>query len=298
MIPLTFRQLEVFVRAVEAGSFRACAEQLSISQVSVGEHIRALEQQLDCKLFERRRGSAPILTYQGEQVFRHAQGILTAAVDLLATFDRAPRDRMRRRIRIGAHGFITGALAKRLAAFVAEHPEVDIELQKRSFADMISGLAHSELEVGYFLARGPVPELESFMAWEERMAFFAGTHHPLAHSAHVEPADLSGLPFAYLPARSHLRKVLDGILADLGITGCPVGLTSDDHVLIAEALGSSRSFACLFADGMEPYVERGALARLAFSKPVPPVQIRYTVRTAYRSDRTVASLLEALNTPK
>jgi len=297
MIPLTFRQLEVFVRAVEAGSFRTCAEQLSISQVSVGEHVRALEAQLDCQLFDRRRGSAPVLTYQGEQVFRHAHIILSSAVDLLATFDRAPRDRMRRHIRIGAHGFIAESLAKKLAHFVSAHPEVDIELQKRSFADMLNGLAHSELEVGYFLSRGPVPEVESFIAWEEPMAFFASARHPLAGRAHVDAKDLSGLPFAYLPARSHLRKAIDSIMLDLGIADCPVALTSDDHVLIVEALASGNGVACLFADWNQAHVERGTLVRLAFSQPVPPLQIRYTVRNAYRSDRTVAGLLEALARP-
>lgn len=298
MIPLTFRQLEVFTRAVEAGSFRACAEQLSISQVSVGEHIRAIEQQLGCLLFERRRGAAPVLTYQGEQVFRHAQGILSSAVDLLATFDRAPRDRMRRRIRIGAHGFIAEALAKKLAHFVTEHPQVDIELQRRSFADMLDGVALSELEVGYFLSRGPVPEVESFLAWEERLAFFAAASHPLAGRAHVDATDISGLPFAYLPARSHLRKTIDGILLDLGISDCPVALTSDDHILIAEALADGNGIACLFADWNGPFVDRGTLVKLAFSQPIPPLQIRYTVRNAYRSDRTVAGLLEALNKGK
>ena len=205
---------------------------------------------------------------------------------------------MRRRIRIGAHGFVAESLAKRLADFVAHHPEVDIELQRRSFSDMLAGLANSEVEVGYFLSRGPVPEIESFTAWEESMAFFTGAAHPLAKRAHVEPSDLSGMPFVYLPARSHLRKVIDNVLADLSISDCPVALTSDDHVLIAENLQLGKGFGLLFADWMEVLVHQGLLAKLAFSRPIPLLQIRYAVRSAYRSDRTVASLLEALNATK
>ncbi|MBC7986817.1 MAG: LysR family transcriptional regulator [Sphingomonadaceae bacterium] len=295
MIPITFRQLEVFVRVVEAGSFRACAEQLSISQASVGEHVRGLERQLGCPLFERRRGSAAVLTQMGDQVFHRAQAILATTVDLLATFDRAPRDRMRRRIRIGAHGFIAEALSKRLARFVGAHPGVNIELQRRSFADVVSGLAQSEIEIGYFLSRGPVPEVESFIAWREAMGLFVGAGHRLAGREHVGPEDLAGEPFAYLPARTHLRGEIDSILTELGIAECPVAITADDHLLILENLLAGRSFACLFADWLAPHVERGEVVQLALSVPVPPIQVRYAVRIAYRADRTAGALLERLN---
>lgn len=295
MIPLTFRQLEVFVRVVEAGSFRACAEQLSISQVAVGEHVRALEKQLNCTLFERQRGSAAVLTHMGEKVFTKARTILGSTVDLLATFDRAPQDRMRRRIRIGAHGFIAESLAKRLAGFQRDHPEVDIELERRSYADVISGLQQSEIEIGYFLSRGPVAETESFVAWEEPLAFYAGTQHPLAGRAHIEAGDLAGTPFVYLPGRSHLRGEIISVLAEVGIRDCPAALTTDDHHLILENLSGGESFACMFADWVDPVLAETGVARLAFSRPIPPIQIRFAVRSAYRTDRTVGLLLDELN---
>lgn len=291
MIPITFRQLEVFVQAVEAGSFRACAERLSISQVSVGEHIRAIEEQLNCKLFDRQRGSNARLTHMGEQVFRKAQGILGEAVDLLATFDRVPRDYRRRRIRIGAHGFIAESLAKRLAGFMSACPDIDIEVQRRPYQAIISGLTQSEIEIGYFLARGPVPELESFYAWQVEMGLFASSAHPLAVKTSVDAAELSNQPFAYLPQRTNLRGVVDSIMAELGINGCPAAIVSDDLNLIFETLAAGKAFACLFAD----FVASAGLARLAFSRPVPPIQIRYSVREPYRADRTISELLGALN---
>lgn len=295
MIPLTFRQLEVFVRVVEAGSFRACAEQLSISQVAVGEHVRALEKQLNCTLFERRRGSAAVLTHMGEKVFAQSRTILAATVDLLATFDRAPQDRMRRRVRIGAHGFIAESLAKRLAGFLRNHPEVDVELERRSYAEVISGLQQNEIEIGYFIAKGPVTEVESFVAWEEPLAFYAGADHPLAARAHVEASDLSGTPFVYLPSRSHLRGEVNAILDELGIRGCPAALTTDNPRLILENLTGGESFGCLFADWIDLVTDEAGVARLAFSKPLPPMQIRFAVRSAYRTDRAVGLLVDELN---
>jgi DNA-binding transcriptional LysR family regulator len=295
MIPLTFRQLEVFVRVAEAGSFRRCAEQLSISQSSVGEHVRALESQLDCVLFDRRRGAAAVLTQVGEQVFRRSQASLAEAEDLLAAFDQESRPGRQRRIRIGAHGFIGINLSKRIAEFLSANANVDVQLERRSFADVVSGLAQSEIEIGYFLARGPVPEMESFVAWEEPIGFFTGASHPLAARPSVDPTDLCGAPFCYLPMRTHLRGEIDGILRSLQISGCPAAITTDDHILIVEKLTAGDSFACIFSDWMAPYVENGSLAKLHFPQPVPPIQIRYAVRGVYREDRTVRALLDTLN---
>ena len=37
MLGITFRQLQVFVEAVDVGSFRACAERLGVTQVTGGD---------------------------------------------------------------------------------------------------------------------------------------------------------------------------------------------------------------------------------------------------------------------
>lgn len=46
MSGFTIRQLEIFARVVEHGSFRRCADQLGVSQVSISEHVRELETRL------------------------------------------------------------------------------------------------------------------------------------------------------------------------------------------------------------------------------------------------------------
>jgi DNA-binding transcriptional LysR family regulator len=291
MIPISFRQLEVFVRVVEAGSLRAAAERLSITQVSVSEHVRALEGHLGCTLLERRRGSTPVLTQNGERVLVQARAILSSTVDLLSTFDRVPRDLRKQRVRIGAHGFIAESLARKVARFASTHPEVDISLERRSFVEIASGLNQGEIEVGYFLARGPVAEMESALAWEEELALFTGPDHPLAHRAHVEPGDLCGLPFVYLPPRTHLRGEITAIMDAIGIANCPAALTTDDHRLIVDHLLEGEGFACLFAN-RTTHGERGdKLARLCFSRSIPPLHIRCAVRPAYRTDRTVSAML-------
>src|SRR5437762_11404989 len=47
------RAMEVFVAAIDAGSFAGAARTLDLSAVMVGKHIQALETQLGARLLER-----------------------------------------------------------------------------------------------------------------------------------------------------------------------------------------------------------------------------------------------------
>jgi DNA-binding transcriptional LysR family regulator len=178
---------------------------------------------------------------------------------------------------------------------VREHHDVDVSLERRSYVEIVSGLAQGEIEIGYFLSLGAVPEMESAIAWEEAMALFTGAQHPLAQRAHVEAADLADVPFVYLPARTHLRGEIAAMFVQLGLPDPPTALTTDDHHLIANHLQEGNSFACLFSDWSQAAVEDGRLARLAFSRRIPPMQIRCAVRSAYRTDRTVRQMLAAFD---
>ena len=297
MVDITFRQLEVFVHVVETGSFRGCAERLSISQVSTSAHIKALEAQLGTMLFQRKRGATATLTAAGEATYRRAKELLRGRAELLRTCADSPANGARSKLRIAAHGYIAERFSKRLAAFVSNHPEVEIELERRPFEGVLKGLQLPDIEIGFFLSLGPVPEIDSVHAWHEDIALFVGCKHPLADVDEVTPAELSRFPFYYLPDKSHLRSQMDVVLGELEIDGCPTALVSDDHTLIAESLADGKSFACLFAHGSDALIESRFLRRLNLSRPLPSFDVRYAVRGPFQRDRTTHELIEWLATP-
>jgi len=65
MFAFTVRQIEVFLVVCEMGSFRRAGDRLGVSEAGVSHHMRQLEDQLGCALFERRRGSAVTLSPEG-----------------------------------------------------------------------------------------------------------------------------------------------------------------------------------------------------------------------------------------
>lgn len=119
--------MQVFVRAVELGSFSAAAAELDISPQLAGKHVQALETSLGIKLLNRttRRQN---LTESGQVFFERAKNILAemeAAEALMAESRATPRGRLRisAPITFGSH-----ALAPRIPQYLQENPEVSIEL--------------------------------------------------------------------------------------------------------------------------------------------------------------------------
>ena len=73
--PLDSRQLRAFVTLARTGSFTLTAKELYLSQSAVSHSMKALEQDVGCRLLDR-MGKKVLLTQAGEQMLHHAQKIL------------------------------------------------------------------------------------------------------------------------------------------------------------------------------------------------------------------------------
>lgn len=127
-LPFTLRQLEVFASLAQSGSFRRCADDLQISQASVSNQIRALEDQLGVTLFDRKPGRKPLLTAQGRAFESDLREFYAAAQVLAAHRSRAdqPLPAIRFRLLVG-QGMFDTYIRSRLDGFFEQHPEIDLE---------------------------------------------------------------------------------------------------------------------------------------------------------------------------
>ncbi len=119
--------MEVFVAAVETGSFTAAAEVFQISPPMVGKHVRELEGELGVRLLSRttRRHS---LTEIGRQYYERCKFIL-GEIKAAEAGTEAMRASPRGKLRINAPvSFGSMKLAPALAEYLAAYPEVAIDL--------------------------------------------------------------------------------------------------------------------------------------------------------------------------
>ncbi|MFD1554723.1 LysR family transcriptional regulator [Paraburkholderia silviterrae] len=117
--------LKSFATVAACHSFTEAARQLGLTQSSVSEHIRRLEQEVGRRLFVRDTHSLAI-TADGEAMLAHAGAILQAINRAESQF-RAPR--LKGRVRLGSSDDVAlGPLPAVLTAFRNAHPDVELEI--------------------------------------------------------------------------------------------------------------------------------------------------------------------------
>jgi DNA-binding transcriptional LysR family regulator len=131
-LPFTLRQLEVFASLCATRSFRRTAETLGISQASVSNQVKALEDQLGLPLLLRRPGKRPSVTSEG-LAFLDDLKAFDAAAERLAAHRRRGADEERLvtyRIRIGL-GLVDQFIRPKLDRFLAQNPMIELEFDAR-----------------------------------------------------------------------------------------------------------------------------------------------------------------------
>ncbi|WP_447833563.1 LysR family transcriptional regulator [Aeromonas veronii] len=121
--------LRSFIAIIDTGSFTRAGERVHLTQSTISQQIRRLEQQLGCPLLDR-SGRQVVATAEGEKLLGLARRILA----LLAQAEEQVSEGSIS-LSLGVpEDFAAGAITPVLAAFARDYPEVRLEVQ--------SGLSH------------------------------------------------------------------------------------------------------------------------------------------------------------
>ncbi len=292
MQPTSFRQLAVFVEAIEAGSFRACGDRLGITQAAISIHIKALEDQLG-PLFKRRRGAVCGLTEGGERFYREIKDILGRAERLGLNVGQRPKS-AQRSVVIGAHGLPARMLSRALPRFVAEHRELNIALEVMSHERLLSDISLGRIDLGYTLAYEEAQHPGSVRVCTQPLGLYVSLHHPIARLPAVSPAELCRYPLIALPAHTHLRDLMDRALASVGISGYPIAMETDLIDATREGVLLGIGFACTFRRTFAAAVAAGEMHRVPIDGPGFAIDIRQVVPSRHRRDRELIALADYL----
>jgi DNA-binding transcriptional LysR family regulator len=136
--------LRSFVTIVEVKSFTRAAERLLRTQSAISLQMKRLEDQLDCRLFERGgRGVEP--TQAGTMLLGYARRILAANDELVG---RMAEPLVEGAVTIGApEGFSTEHLAPVLARFTRAFPRVNMTLRTGPALELADELAAGRLDM-------------------------------------------------------------------------------------------------------------------------------------------------------
>jgi len=121
---ITFRQLEIFVAAASDCNFRRTADRLGVSQPSISNQIGALEGHLGHSLFERRRGSPPVLSAEGHVFLEKAKELVLGRQEMEMQGSNARGARAIRLMVTAGPLLLDAYIRPRLPAFCEAHPNI------------------------------------------------------------------------------------------------------------------------------------------------------------------------------
>lgn len=187
---MEFRQLEMFVAIVDAGSVQLAAERVFRTQPAVSMAIRKLEEELGASLFNR-SDRRPATTEVGRLLYEYATRLLSArdeAIVAVSGFSRAERGHLR----IGASESISHHLLPDvLSAFRDAHPGLTIEIACRSSRLLVRDLRERRLDVALLASKPEEEGVEAQCLTPDPFVFIVAPGHGLARQDDVTIADLA-----------------------------------------------------------------------------------------------------------
>lgn len=198
-MPFTLRQLQFFVAAAEAGSVSGAARALSISQSSVTEAIRALEDDLGVGLFDR-QARGILLTHKGSAFLRHARQILADVATARSSFVEEA-ETATGRLSLGVTSLVAGyVLSDILARYRRAYPRIELNVIEDNGDYLQHLLIGGELDVAVLLTSSVRDRLalnvETLVVSPYRLWLPLG--HPLAQQELITLEELAGQPLIQL----------------------------------------------------------------------------------------------------
>ncbi len=205
---MTFYQLFYFRKVAETKSISRAAEELSITQPAVSKQIRALEDELAEKLFDR-IGKKVFLTKAGEVLLDHADRILrsveeakTAVLDLSKECSG--------KLVIGTSDHISlHRLPGILKSYITAFPKVDLKLRCHRSETVLEMVGKNLVDIGVITLPQVSANLISRIIWKDPMSLVYPKGHPLASFEEIKLKDVVRYAMILPETGTTTRKKID-----------------------------------------------------------------------------------------
>jgi DNA-binding transcriptional LysR family regulator len=195
----TLRQIQYFVAVAEQGSVTRAAQNLSISQSSITEALKELENDLSVVLFERHpRGLS--ITHSGHQFLRHATKILATVSDARTSFS-GQQNVPTGTLNLGVTSLVAGyVLSDLLARYRRACPGVEVSAIEDNGSYVEHLLVGGELDVAVMV----ISNLRDRMALQAEILetspyrLWLPMGHPLVSADIISVADIAREPLIML----------------------------------------------------------------------------------------------------
>ncbi len=212
---INLTDLRLLVAIADAGSLSRAAAEFPLALSAASNRLRQFEERCGISLFTR-TAAGMAATPAGRITLDHARRILAEVEQLNSTLQDLAGQR-RIRLRLAATTVANNTyLPAALGPFLADYPEVDLQLEERTSRDILVALQAQEIEIGVLDSNLPLDSMVSLPFRHFRLVLLVPSGHLLAVRGHCLLRDALGFAFIGLPSERAIQRFVENIAMQHG----------------------------------------------------------------------------------
>lgn len=217
---MELRQIRYFLKLAELLNFSEASKALFITQSTLSQQIRQLENEFDTVLFERNSHEVS-LTEAGEQFKQHARKVIIDADDCTQKMDDL-KNMLTGELNIGVTFTFSPLLTETVLEFMKLYPHVRLNVFYKTMSELMDMLQRREVD--FVLAFKPTDrndKIESHVLFNNHLSVVVSEQHPLARRKLLNLDDLvlydAAMPAHGLQARNSFEDMMHSVNSKLKI---------------------------------------------------------------------------------
>lgn len=259
---MSIRHLRIFIMVASLKNMSAAAEKLFITQPSVSQAIKEIEQYYGVKLFER-LSKKLYLTESGEYLLRYATHIVQS-FDEMENMMRNKSDNIA--LRIGASITVGSCLLNQILNQLEEkNNKITTQIYVRNTREIEKMLLDSELDVALVEGTVTSKDLISKPVYQDKLIIVVGKGHKFYNRDEISIKELQGEDIISREEGSGSKTIFDNILKSNQIE-VNIKWSSTDTGAIKDAVLESRGLAVLSRLMVEKELKKGTLHQVSLKE--------------------------------
>ena len=262
-IDFDLRQLEIFCKVFELGSFSKAANAVCLAQASVSERIATLESMVGTRLLDR-LGRQILLTRAGKILYRHAILLL----DMKRTACLEMQDFLglkKGNLHIGG-STIPGEyiLPKVIGRFREKYPLISVFLTVADTNAIESGILDGHFEIGVVGSMSTHKSLTRHKVWKDELVLAVPGGHRWADKEEISIKELVAEPFILREQGSGTLRIMENYFqaSGKGKVNLNVAARLGSSTAVKEGIKAGLGVSILSLRAIDTELETGKLSAL------------------------------------
>lgn len=196
---MNIENIEAFVHVIHFGSFNKAADALFLSQPSVTARIKSLEQELNCKLFDR-TGKHIQISEDGKRFLPYAQQLLL--VYKTGKLQIQQKKALPNQYRIGCTVSAANYIIPELLPYLQScFPLASYKLVTGTTDEIVSKVLNKEVDIA-LVRKAHHPGLQSQKLYVDPIRLYVYNHHPFLEQERITVEEVAQQPLVFFECGS------------------------------------------------------------------------------------------------